>query len=111
MDSLKQDLDVLVSWRRLNDDFKRLNQNYQDYIGDFYIFRIALSPEFQGRRLGIEIIEYAYEYSRKQASRLYLGCYYKNKNLCKFYTIAGLKYIGDFPEEDYFVSVFSYENI
>lgn len=69
MDSLKQDLDVLVSWRRLNDDFKRLNQNYQDYIGDFYIFRIALSPEFQGRRLGIEIIEYAYEYSRKQASR------------------------------------------
>lgn len=23
-------------WRRLNDDFKRLNQNYQDYIGDFY---------------------------------------------------------------------------
>ncbi|MFT9496800.1 TIGR02677 family protein [Anaerosolibacter sp.] len=23
-------------WRDLNNDFKRLNQNYQDYIGDFY---------------------------------------------------------------------------
>lgn len=26
-------------WRELNDDFKRLNQNYQDYIGDFYSLR------------------------------------------------------------------------
>lgn len=23
-------------WRSLNEDFRRLNQNYQDYIGDFY---------------------------------------------------------------------------
>lgn len=23
-------------WRELNDNFRRLNQNYQDYIGDFY---------------------------------------------------------------------------
>ncbi|TJX14948.1 TIGR02677 family protein [Tissierella creatinini] len=26
-------------WRDLNDDFKRLNQNYQDYMGDFYSLR------------------------------------------------------------------------
>ena len=26
-------------WRDLNNDFKRLNQNYQDYIGDFYSLR------------------------------------------------------------------------
>lgn len=26
-------------WRSLNDSFKRLNQNYQDYIGDFYSLR------------------------------------------------------------------------
>lgn len=26
-------------WRDLNDDFRRLNQNYQDYIGDFHSLR------------------------------------------------------------------------
>ncbi len=26
-------------WRDLNNDFKRLNQNYQDYMGDFYSLR------------------------------------------------------------------------
>lgn len=26
-------------WRDLNNDFRRLNQNYQDYIGDFYSLR------------------------------------------------------------------------
>ncbi len=32
----QDDRTVAVWWKNLNDDFKRLNQNYQDYIRDWY---------------------------------------------------------------------------
>jgi len=51
LEKLKRELDKFTSmihedekvigswWRELNNDFRRLNQNYQDYIGDFYSLR------------------------------------------------------------------------
>lgn len=37
--SLKDEKAVGSWWRELNENFRRLNQNYQDYIGDFYSMR------------------------------------------------------------------------
>lgn len=37
--SLKDEKTVGSWWRELNESFRRLNQNYQDYIGDFYSMR------------------------------------------------------------------------
>lgn len=70
-----------------------------------YLYRIALLPEMQRKSLGSEIIEYA----QKRAKSFYLDCWSGNEKLRQFYSSVGLNYIGDFPEKDYFVSVFKYE--
>lgn len=47
--SLKDETDVLSLWENLNNDFKRLNQDYQDYIKTFYNTRmeeVAKSKQF-----------------------------------------------------------------
>lgn len=77
-------------------------------IGDYYIYRIALIPELQGKNLGRDIIDFACNYTAIEGFPLYLDCYYGNKNLRKFYSSAGMDYVGDYPEEDYFVSVYKH---
>ena len=37
---------------------------------------------------------------------IYFDCWAGNNFLRKFYTEVGFEYMGDFPEEDYFVSAF-----
>lgn len=76
--------------------------------GDYYIYRIALLPEYQGCDLGKEIIEFACEFAREKGNVLYLDCWNGNEKLRGFYLKAGLEYIGDYPEEDYFISIFRY---
>lgn len=47
--SLRNETEVLSLWENLNNDFKRLNQDYQDYIKTFYNVRIeevAKSKQF-----------------------------------------------------------------
>lgn len=47
--SLKDEKDVLSLWENLNNDFKRLNQDYQDYIKTFYNVKmeeVAKSKQF-----------------------------------------------------------------
>lgn len=47
--SLKNEADVLSLWENLNNDFKRLNQDYQDYIKTFYnvkLEEVAKSKQF-----------------------------------------------------------------
>ena len=47
--SLQDESDVLNLWENLNNDFKRLNQDYQDYIKTFYnvkIEEVAKSKQF-----------------------------------------------------------------
>lgn len=73
-----------------------------------YLYRIAILPEYQGKKLGMEIINFAYGYSRNLKNTLYLDCWAGNKKLRHFYSKAGFDYMGDFLEEDYMVSVFKY---
>lgn len=47
--SIKSETDVLSLWENLNSDFKRLNQDYQDYIKTFYNVKmeeVAKSKQF-----------------------------------------------------------------
>jgi len=74
-----------------------------------YLYRIAILPEYQGKNIGKEIINYACEYSKDLNKLSYLDCWAGNEKLRKFYTEVGFDFIGDFPEEDYMVSVFKYE--
>ncbi|MTI67822.1 MAG: GNAT family N-acetyltransferase [Firmicutes bacterium] len=73
-----------------------------------YLYRIAILPKYQGNNLGMEIIDYSITYAENLDKGLYLDCWAGNKKLKKFYLNAGFKYLGDFKEEDYMISVFKY---
>ncbi|OCA88094.1 hypothetical protein A8F94_09755 [Bacillus sp. FJAT-27225] len=74
-----------------------------------YLSKIAVLPKFQGEGLGMHIIEWVWSFSKKAGSPMYLDCWAGNEKLKQFYLAAGLEYIGDFSEEDYFISVFKGE--
>lgn len=71
-----------------------------------YLYRIAISPEYQGKNLGIDIVKYSSDYSKSMGKSLYLDCWAGNDKLRSFYLKTGFDFIGNVPEEDYFISVF-----
>ncbi|MDF2880612.1 MAG: hypothetical protein K0R54_1169 [Clostridiaceae bacterium] len=73
-----------------------------------YLYRVAILPQFQGRSIGIQIMNYLFKYSKKLRKTLYLDCWAGNENLKEFYIKAGFKLCGEFPEEDYKICVFKY---
>ena len=52
------------------------------------------------------MMEYSLTLSKKLELLLYLDCWAGNDKLKNFYLNNGFKHVGDFPEEDYFISVF-----
>lgn len=74
-----------------------------------YLYRIAILPEYHGKNLGIEIINYSCQYVRKLDKTLYLDCWAGNRKLRNFYLNAGFDFIGDFIEKDYMISVFKFK--
>lgn len=79
--------------------------------GSKYQYRVAIVPEHQGANFGTQIINYVFEYSKNLKKPLYLDCWAGNKKLKSFYRNAGFEHLGNFPEEDYFISVFKYNKI
>jgi ribosomal protein S18 acetylase RimI-like enzyme len=75
---------------------------------NLYLYRIAILPECQGKDAGCELIDYAVQISRNLGKSLYLDCWAGNEKLKTFYSKAGFNYCGDFPEEDYQISLFKY---
>jgi ribosomal protein S18 acetylase RimI-like enzyme len=76
---------------------------------NLYLYRVALLPEYQGKNIGLKVTNYACQISRDLKKILYLDCWAGNVNLKNFYLKAGFDFCGDFPEEDYMLSVFKYE--
>jgi len=70
-----------------------------------YLYQIAILPEYQGKGIGKQITTFAQGLADLA---VYLDCWAGNEKLKKFYTETGFKYLGDFPEEDYFISIFKY---
>jgi ribosomal protein S18 acetylase RimI-like enzyme len=70
---------------------------------NLYLYRIAILPEYQGKNIGLKLIDYACKISRDSKKILYLDCWAGNKKLKNFYLKAGFYFCGDFPEEDYMI--------
>lgn len=73
-----------------------------------YLSQIAIIPTYQGKNLGSKITDFACSLVRELNKSLYLDCWSGNKKLKEFYLNSGFEYIGDFPEEEYFISIFTY---
>ncbi|MFC9539862.1 GNAT family N-acetyltransferase [Lysinibacillus sp. NPDC056959] len=73
-----------------------------------YLSQIAILPKFQGKNIGSAITKFACFLAKGLDKTLYLDCWAGNEKLKQFYSRNGLEYMGDFPEEDYFVSIFKY---
>jgi GNAT superfamily N-acetyltransferase len=74
-----------------------------------YLNKIAILPEYQGNNFGAAIIEYACCFARQMNKTLYLDCWAGNDKLRAFYSRHGFNYVGDFPEDDYYISVFEHK--
>lgn len=74
-----------------------------------YLYRIAIRPDYQGTGVGEEVCGAAFSIAKEANKNIYLDCWEGNKKLRFFYTQTGFIYCGDFPEEDYWISVFKFE--
>jgi GNAT superfamily N-acetyltransferase len=73
-----------------------------------YLFQIAILPEYQGNNLGSVITDFARSFAREVDNTIYLDCWAGNEKLKDFYLNNGFEYQGNFPEEDYFISIFKF---
>ncbi|MBT2636880.1 GNAT family N-acetyltransferase [Bacillus sp. ISL-39] len=71
-----------------------------------YLYQIAIQPEYQGKGYGSVITCWAGEYARRLGEELYLDCWAGSAKLKDFYSENGFEFVGDFPEEEYDISVF-----
>ncbi|QFF98974.1 GNAT family N-acetyltransferase [Psychrobacillus glaciei] len=71
-----------------------------------YLSQIAILPEYQGNNYGSEVTDFACSFAKEGNKTMYLDCWAGNKKLIDFYLNHGFEYLGDFPEEDYFISIF-----
>ncbi|WP_369436003.1 GNAT family N-acetyltransferase [Lysinibacillus fusiformis] len=88
-------------------DIDNINEFSLDEKGK-YLSQIAILPKFQGKNIGSAITEFACFFVKELDKTLYLDCWAGNEKLKQFYSRNGFKYLGDFPEESYFVSIFKY---
>lgn len=79
--------------------------NYMMNQGDFYLGKIAISPEYQGQSLLSKVIDYTKELSIKEKHNCYLDCWSGNRKLKETYEKYA-KYLGDFKEDNYYISIF-----
>lgn len=73
-----------------------------------YLHRIAVRPDYQSQGVGEEICGAAFSIAKEAQKTIYLDCWEGNEKLKNFYRSTGFMYCGDFPEEDYWISVFKF---
>ncbi len=89
--------------------FKTLESNpwrSKNRSQSLYLYRIALHPDYQGKAIGKKLVFHALAMGRRQRMEVWLDCWAGNEKLKQFYRAAGFLHAGDFPEEDYRISVF-----
>jgi len=82
------------------------NNTFTDDNRGLYFYHLAVHPAYSGSGLGKEICKWVQDFAKAENTNIYFDCWAGNDFLKKFYTGCGFEYIGDFPEEDYFVSAF-----
>ena len=71
-----------------------------------YAYHLAVHPQYSGNGHSAELCKFIHNYAKENNTTVYFDCWAGNTFLKKFYTGADFEYMGDFPEEDYFVSAF-----
>lgn len=82
------------------------------YSGDTaYFYKFALRSDLIGGGTGGRLMPLIENYLKNELtiSRLRLDCWAGSEKLKKFYSGSGYSYLGDYPEEDYFISLFEKE--
>lgn len=74
--------------------------------GNLYLIQLAVDPGKQNQGIGKGVIEQILQFAAEHGKTLYLDCWAGNHKLKAFYRGCGLESLGDFPEEDYFITVF-----
>lgn len=78
----------------------------QKQVGQFYLYRVVISPALQGAGLGKILVEHATKTALEQNKSVFLDCWAGNEALRRFYLSCGFSDLGVFPEEDYEIRVF-----
>lgn len=75
----------------------------------WYLHALMLEPIEQGKRLGKQFLEGMLRQMREdhRTGVIVLDCWAGNENLGRFYQECGFQYRGDFPEDDFEVSVYT----
>ena len=73
-----------------------------------YFSRIAILPEYQGNNLGLVLMDFACSFAIEVNKTIYLDCWAGNEKLKGFYLNNGFAYQGNFPEDDYFISILKF---
>ena len=71
-----------------------------------YAYHLAVHPQYSGKGYSTQLCSFIHNYAKENGTTVYFDCWAGNDFLKKFYTSTGFEYMGDYPEEDYFVSAF-----
>lgn len=74
--------------------------------GDLYLSQLAVDTLRQNLGVGKRVMQKILQYAAEQKKTLYLDCWAGNTKLKAFYEECGMESLGDYPEEDYLITVF-----
>ncbi len=75
--------------------------------GNLYLSQFAVDTLRQNQGVGKRVMQHVLSMAAKQNKTLYLDCWAGNTKLKTFYHACGMQSLGDFPENDYFITVFN----
>ena len=95
---------------------RSIEEDYFPYSSDFnilsyprpwlYLYSIMLSPEMQGRGIGLKLLGDVVQRVQPTEGTILLDCWAGNDKLRTFYARAGCKFVAVLPEHDYEIAVF-----
>ena len=82
------------------------NNPFNNDTTGMYAYHLAVHPQYSGKGHSKLLCQFIHDYAKENNTTVYFDCWAGNTFLKSLYTGAGFEYMGDFPEEDYFVSAF-----
>ena len=76
----------------------------------WHLHKLMIEPEEQGRGLGSILVDAVKEQVASRGGTIVLDCWAGNEKLRDFYTRAGFRLHGVFPEDGYEIAVFTWDS-
>jgi len=77
----------------------------QDKTG-LYWYHLAVHPDYDKLGIGYMLCRWVHDFAQENKISIYFDCWAGNNSLRNYYSFNGFEFIGEFPEEDYFVAAF-----